>query len=112
MGVVRATARAGDCLVPEEQPTPTTTGLGWSDAILAQLAPAVLGQPVRGPGRRQHRADASCGDSGAAQRDLDLQGDHIYGRTAGVRGRYRHLDASILDTDAPHHAPAGTADAR
>src|SRR5262245_24889155 len=35
MGVVGAAARAGDRLVPEQQPTPTAS-LGWSDAIRAQ----------------------------------------------------------------------------
>src|SRR5262249_39620999 len=106
MGVLGAGARAGSRLVSEQQPTPAA-GLGWGDAILAQLAPAILGQPVGGPGGRQHRADGSLGDTDAQQSDLDLQGDQVHGRTAGVRGRYRHLDTSILDVDAAQNPEIG-----
>ena len=64
---------------------------GRRDAVVAQLAAAVVADPVGGPGRRalqrhRHRAQAGGGDG------IDhALADDLGGRAAGIGGRQHHL---------------------
>src|ERR1700758_18793 len=57
LGMVRTALRAG-YLLHAEQRAARACAHRWRDAVLLQLAAAILAHPVGGPGRRQHGADS------------------------------------------------------
>src|SRR5215831_15848594 len=77
LGVVRAALRTGDRLHTEQRAT-RTCRLRRRDAVLLELAAAVLAHPVGGPGRRQYGADFWLRKALALQRKLDLERDHVH----------------------------------
>src|SRR6185503_1816965 len=74
---------------------------GWGDAELPELAPAVVADPVGGPGRRQDGADPDQSDAGRLQRRLDVPGDDGSGRAPGVGRGQLDQQCGIVTTLTP-----------
>ena len=66
------------------------------DAVLAQLLARALGEPVAGPGRREHRVDADGCKAGLLQVFLDRRLDHFGRGATRVRRRHADRDAALL----------------
>jgi hypothetical protein len=85
---------------------------GRGDAVLLELAPTVLGHPVRRPGRRQHRAHLDVVPAVGGERRPDVRADLVHRRAAGVRRRHRHHDPAAVHRDLPQDAEVGDGEDR
>src|SRR5262249_23600366 len=80
-------------------------GRVWrGEAKLFELAAALRGDAVGGPGRVEDDFDLDVGDAGGANGFDDVAADKVDSRAAGEGGGERDADAAMIDDQARDHA--------
>ena len=88
--VLAAAAGTGKPFSGKQTPPPGGARRG-RDPIVQQLAPPLRAQPIRRPGRGQHRPNPEFGESRTSQSPLDFPRDHCHRRAPRVGGGDRDL---------------------
>jgi len=92
--MVGSASRAGDSVCRDGE-----TFIGRGDAVCLELLFSGFAHPISGPGGADRLLDAHGSVTGRCQFHSDLSGDHVHGRTAGVRRRDGHDHFLVLDLD-------------
>lgn len=92
--MIGSASRAGDSICGDGE-----TFIGRGDAVCLKFLFSGFAHPIGGPGGADRLFDADGRVSGRCQFHSDLRGDHVHGRTAGVRRRDGDDHFLVLDLD-------------
>ena len=94
--VGRSTAGTGNRVVLEEAYRALGRILWRGNAVLLQLALAVGGHPVGGPGGRKLLVDADGPDAVTSEHHADLHGDNVHSRTTRIGGSNDYVNLALF----------------